>query len=461
MRDSYNAIVIGAGLGGMTAARRLAAAGRRVLLAEQHARVGGLAAWFRRKNHIFDVALHGFPVNTRKSFRKYWGREFSDHIIQLKRIRFDNPQFQLETSFDKADFIRILIEKFRIGEAQVRAFFERIQQTNYYDGARVPTRELFQEFFPGRTDVWRFLMEPITYANGSTLDDPAVTYAIVFGNFMSRGVFTFQGGSDLLHAMMLEELRRAGVDCETNALVEKILLDSAGRVAGARVNGKNIAARAVISNGNLVRTVAELVGLDAVSASFRESFRRVRVSNSSCQVYLGIRADARLPECGDVIFSSTWPEFDAEAILAPEISSRSISLYYPFIRPRHPQYAVVVSTNARYEDWQDLTPPEYEAAKQRLVDGALRCLEQYIPEIRNIVDWAEAATPKTFERYTLHLRGASFGTKYEGLKHSMELPEQVPGLFHTGSTGIIMSGWLGAINYGVIAANEADKHLAG
>ena len=37
----------------------------------------------------------------------------------------------------------------------------------------------------------RLLMEPITYANGSTLEDPAITYGIVFSNFMSKGVFTF------------------------------------------------------------------------------------------------------------------------------------------------------------------------------------------------------------------------------------------------------------------------------
>ncbi len=41
-------------------------------------------------------------------------------------------------------------------------------------------------------------MEPITYANGSTLEDPAITYGIVFSNFMSKGVFTFQGGTDRL-----------------------------------------------------------------------------------------------------------------------------------------------------------------------------------------------------------------------------------------------------------------------
>ena len=71
----------------------------------------------------------------------------------------------------------------------------------------------------------------------------------------------------------------------------------------------------------------------------------------------------------------------------------------------------------------------------------------------------EAATPKTFERYTLHPSGTSFGTKFEGLKISMGLPAQVGGLFHTGSVGIIMSGWLGAANYGVIVANNVDKYL--
>ena len=41
------------------------------------------------------------------------------------------------------------------------------------------------------------------------------------------------------------------------------------------------------------------------------------------------------------------------------------------------------------------------------------------------------------------------------------LPQQVHGMFHAGSVGIIMSGWLGAVNYEVIVSNEVDKCLAG
>ena len=70
------------------------------------------------------------------------------------------------------------------------------------------TRELFDKFFPGREDVIRLLMEPITYANGSTLEDPAISYGIVFSNFMSKGVFTFEGGTDKLIGLMEAELQQ-------------------------------------------------------------------------------------------------------------------------------------------------------------------------------------------------------------------------------------------------------------
>jgi phytoene dehydrogenase-like protein len=71
---------------------------------------------------------------------------------------------------------------------------------------------LFEEFFPGRNDVHRLLMEPISYANGSGLEDPAITYGIVFSNFMSKGVFIYKGGTDTLIKKMVKELQSRGVE---------------------------------------------------------------------------------------------------------------------------------------------------------------------------------------------------------------------------------------------------------
>ena len=76
-----------------------------------------------------------------------------------------------------------------------------------------------------------------------------------------------------------------------------------------------------------------------------------------------------------------------------------------------------------------------------------------------MIDTIDCATPVTFERYTKHWAGSSFGTKFEGLAVSRALPQQIGGLYHSGSVGIIMSGWLGAVNYGVIVANDVDAFL--
>ena len=121
---------------------------------------------------------------------------------------------------------------------------------NFYDDQSTTTGELFERFFPGREDVIRLLMEPITYANGSTLEDPAISYGIVFSNFMSKGVFTFEGGTDKLIGLMEAELRKSGVDICIKADVSKIDCRG-GRVRAVEVNGRTIRTRAVMSNANL------------------------------------------------------------------------------------------------------------------------------------------------------------------------------------------------------------------
>ena len=95
--DEYDVIVIGSGLAGMTAANILGRAGYRVLLAEQHYKLGGMATWFKRRGgHVFDISLHGFPIGMRKTCRRYWNQTIADSIQQLERIRFENPQFRLK-----------------------------------------------------------------------------------------------------------------------------------------------------------------------------------------------------------------------------------------------------------------------------------------------------------------------------------------------------------------------------
>jgi phytoene dehydrogenase-like protein len=306
-------------------------------------------------------------------------------------------------------------------------------------------------------------MEPIAYANGSTLDDPAITYGIVFSNFMGSGVYTFRGGSDLLIEKMTDELRRNGAELRKKVLVERILVEERGgtKLACGIVakGGRVIRAKAVLSNASIKNTVFRLAGAENFTPEYAAAARAVRVNSSSCQVYLGIRKGETIPHIGDLVFTSASPSFSSGELTDLHTTSRTFSVYYPDTRPGSGRYTVVASINGLYSDWSALTEAEYAAEKERLVEESITALERFIPGVRGLIDWKEAATPRTIERYTTHLGGTSFGTKFEGLKVSMELSENLPGLYHAGSVGIIMSGWLGTINYGVITANKIDRYV--
>ena len=320
--------------------------------------------------------------------------------------------------------------------------------------------ELLESFFPGRKDVHRFLIEPIVYANGSTLEDPAITYGIVFSNFMSKGVYTFQGGTDLVIEMMQEELLKNNVDIRLKSKVEKIVVEN-NVCRGVIVGGDFVAAKSVLSNGNLVGTIFNLVGEDNFKPEFIDKVKKVRLNTSSCQVYMGIRSGETIDDIGDLIFYSEAKEFKTDELLSMKTTSRTFSLYYPRLRPQLADagYTIVASTNARFEDWINLSKEEYKAKKQELIEATLVSLEKVIPGVTKKIDYIEAATPLTIKRYTHHEKGSSFGTKHEGLEISMGLDKEIQGLFHTGSVGIIMSGWLGAANYGVIQSYEVDNYL--
>jgi phytoene dehydrogenase-like protein len=262
---------------------------------------------------------------------------------------------------------------------------------------------------------------------------------------------------------MIAELKKNGVEIRKKVLVEKILVEERDgqKVACGIVatSGRVIRAKAVLSNANIKNTIFRLAGAENFPADYIAAANAVRINSSSCQVYLGIRKGESIPHIGDLVFTSEAAKFSSDELNDFRTTSRTFSVYYPDTRPGSDRYTVVASINGQYPDWRNLSEEDYEKNKARLIEESLVALEKYIPGVRAKIDWTEAATPRTIERYTTHLGGTSFGTKFEGLKVSMEISEKLPGVYHAGSVGIIMSGWLGTINYGVIIANKIDKAL--
>jgi phytoene dehydrogenase-like protein len=480
-QSSYDIIVIGGGLGGLTSANLLARQGKKVLLVEAHNKLGGFATWFHRKSSAgpsqeadftFDISLHGFPSGMIKTCKKYWNLDLAKDIVKVPLIRFVNPQFQLTTDFTEIDYARHLEKTFGVTSEVVKKFFEKIRTTQFFDDPALTTGKVFETFFPGRNDIHRFLMEPITYANGSTLEDPFLTYCIVFGNFMKDGVFTFKGPTDNVIAKMRQQLLDNGVDIKLNAKVSKIILSeglsegvsegdlhdkSARKVEGVFIKQKDrevfVKAKVVISNAHLKTTLTELVGTENLPAPLKVQVEDLRLNSSSCQVYLGFAADFKIdPDWGELVFTSTAETYTAQGIFGEPSESRTYSVYH-----RTPNPIIVASTNNLFKDWVFLNADDYEAQKNRLLQQTLSELENFLPGARAHLLHAEVATPLTVKRYTLHPEGTSFGTKFEGLQISRELPQTFPGLYHAGSVGIIMSGWLGAANYGVMVAHDIER----
>jgi phytoene dehydrogenase-like protein len=460
--ESYDVVVIGSGLGGLTAAKKLGLAGRKVLLLESHNKLGGLATWFRRSGgeNVFDVSLHGFPYGMVKTCRKYWTKEIASSMEQVDKVVFKNPDFSLETNFTKEDYIRILTDHFKVDHQRVIAFFDHLAAMNFYDNSTQTNGEMFEEYFPGRSDVVRFLLEPIVYANGSTLEDPAITYGIVFSNFISKGVYIYRGGTDEMIMRMRDNLIETGVDIKLHSFVEKIEVEG-GAVRGVRLaDGTFIETKSVVSNGNLHSTIFKMVEKDKWSPDYIEKAKKVRLNSSSCQVFMGVKPGQSIPYSGELIFYSEDKDFKTDLILGPKTNSQTFSLYYPDMRPGMPNHhAVVSSLNARYEDWQGLSDVEYQRRKEEMTEKALSCVDKVIPGTRDKIQNVCSSTPLTIERYTHHQKGSSFGTKFEGLPISQNMQNEISGLFHAGSVGIIMSGWLGAANYGVIQSHAVDNYL--
>lgn len=338
----WDAIVIGSGLGGLTAAAYLTAAGKRTLLLEQYDVVGGCSHVFRRKREWeFEVGVHYLgdcgPDGQIPTMLRGLGLEDRFEFLPMDPDGFDTlcyPDVTLRVPNGWDQYIANVIDAFPGEERAIRRYLGVMRRLGEaMDRSATPASLGGMAAFAARgrmASAWalvplnRFLqacglsaraMAALSVECGSYVCPPSRTpvalHAAFLHNYIKDGAYYPRGGGQVFAAHMTDLIRTHGGDVRTRARVEQILLDGK-RVRGVRlVDGEELLAPIVVSNADVKRTYLDMVGREHLST---RTVRRVdgwRMTLPFVNVYLGLDIDLRERMPNTNLFSMpTWDSLD-------------------------------------------------------------------------------------------------------------------------------------------------------
>jgi len=221
--------------------------------------------------------------------------------------------------------------------------------------------------------------------------------------------------------------------------VEKILVEN-GRVTGVRARGKVYRSPIVVANANAKTTFLELVGEENLDREFVEYIRNLRMSPSAFMVFLGVDMDLsgypslikNLDEGFGIIINS-----NADPSLAPKGMA-----------------SVTLITLANYYDFPERGTREYLEKKKEMAEALISKAEKVIPGLSKHIVALDAATPKTFEHYTLMPEGAIYAFDQSvGVKRPY-FKTPVKGLYLASASTFPGGGIEAVVISGIICAND-------
>jgi prolycopene isomerase len=444
--ERYDAIVIGAGLGGLSAATLLARNGRKVLLLERHNVPGGYATSFVRGRYEFEVALHELsgigPEERPASLHRYL--DYLGVARKVEFIRLPNlyravfPDLDITLPVGREAFEAELCQIFPheargIGRLLKRIFdlrrdFVKIaRQRGAGNPLTMPLR--LPHFFRYLPTTWGHVLN-------RDVKDPRVRaalsgywgyygmppskvsflyFAMGLASYIQHGPAFPKGRSQALSNAFLATFEQLGGQARMNCGVRRITT-LAGRVTGVITEqDKEIAADWIISNADPITTCRDMIGRDKVPSSFFSRLQSSEVAPSTVNVYLGVaRPPAELGLMEHEIFINPNDDFERHyeamrRIGPPEgIAVTSYNAVYPDISP--PGTSMVVLTALMYgQPWCEVPPAEYVDTKNRIGDAMIRLAERIAPGLREYAEVVEVATPLTNMRYAGTMGGSIYG----------------------------------------------------
>ncbi|SSC22553.1 Carotenoid/retinoid oxidoreductase [Klenkia terrae] len=458
-------VVVGAGLGGLAAAARLAAAGHTVTVLEQAPEVGGKLGWFARDGHGFDTgpSLVTLPQVLRDLFAAT-GAPLDD-VLDLVRL---DPA----VTYRFADGTRVAVPGDLSGAREVlgpewSALLDRAGEIwrateqpflrSPLQGARTLAR-LARSADDVRTVApWsslrglgaQYLTDPrlrvlldryATYSGSDPRRAPAALATVPWVE-QAFGSWYVRGGLRRLALAVAERAAQCGAVVRTSTPVTRVLVEG-GRTTGVQLaGGERVPADAVVVNADATALYDRLLPADAPVRRARATLARATPSSSGFVLLLALRG--RTPDLAHhtVLFPDDYDaEFDGLFTDPRPLADPTVYVSAPddpATRPDEDSESWFVLVNApRHEpgrgvDW------DAPGLADSYADRVLAVLARRGLDVRDRIRWREVRTPADLGRATGSVGGSIYGTSSNGARAAFLRPANaspLPGLYLVGGS---------------------------
>jgi phytoene dehydrogenase-like protein len=474
--EGYDAIVIGAGNGGLTASAALAQKGLNVLLLEKHNVPGGCATSFCRGRFEFEVALHQLSgmgtVEKPGPLRMTLGSlgvlddlEFVEMPDLYSVVMSDG--FNLTLKPDRNQVVMALQERFPNEKEAINGFFDLCYQYAqemlgaFYFRDPAPSREkypvLYEYAFKTGSEVLdTFFSDPLLKAVlsvywgyvGLPPNRLAFPYlAMLFFVYIEFKPFHIKGGSQALSNAIVNRFLTHGGTARFQCGVRKIVVED-GAVKGVITEeGERIPTRFVVSNASQVSTYTQLIDPNHVEEKALREMRGRSLSPSAFTLFAGFDCEPK-----DMGITETTTFFLENINFDDRVLSRMreieigdqlmVSSCYDVADPDFsaPGTSQANIVTLKYgEPWLSIPPSRYHETKFRCAEEMLQRVEAIYPNVREHMEELEVATPLTHMRYLGHPAGAIYGFE-QYTKDSMFFQ---PGRYSSVEGLYFAGGWVG------------------
>ena len=491
MRENWDAIVVGAGMGGLTAAAHLVKAGLRVLVLERNPHIGGTAYVYHRKGFTFPMGPLGFShpglvQNTLKDLGVGEDLKFSRVHYRIRAFSLD-----LSLSLPFTDMVKELSKFFPADAEGVKHFFEDANgliskqepDPNRYKLVHTHDISAF-EYLHGLIKDWR--LRRILGSIGTREPYSGLPLLAAMWNLMSHEGIWFpeegmQSFCERLVRAVVGNNDRSG-EIRLNKDVAKIRVDQ-GKVLGVILkDGTQLDSSSVISNADYKTAFLKLMDPKTIPPEWYDAISSARQTGSVFQVCLGVdagKADlSAFKKAGRLIYrrdggsaregeTLDWnvQEIDPEALASQELE---VSLWgkdweVVFSEGRAP---IVIRAEVEYNHfakyrlgWRQRSSG-YEGYKTRLAQALIREIDHLIPGLEKAIFVMDVATPLTFEDQGGRSGGAVAGWSWDYEDFRDDQPKELIG---TPIKGLYMAGYQAfsaLFMGGVPTAMESGKRAA-